>query len=655
MGRLPRRQSSRTLLLRITLFVAALACAAFARADEARWTPVGPGGGAVFSLAIDPGNPEAVYAVAAGSRYQSAGMLYHSTDGGVTWETLAGPGLEVVAIEPGHPSTVYAGGSKVLRSTDGGRAWSEVTPPGSSVVQTLAVAPGGVVLAAEGPRLWRSANGGETWSVVSQDEVDIRSIVIDPVDPRRMYHASWSQIYKSTDGGEHWTVAASPVSDDIGSLAVAPSAPATLYLVLVGLPEVFRSDDGAASWRQVGWVPAYDGFPTLLVDPRSRERIYEANLGGIFTSGDGGNTWSEIGASLPRPFREALPIYSLAIAGSRPDTLYAGTYGWGVAKSASAGARWRIGVEPGLNAGAVGFFKFHPSEPDTIYLGFADGGTRSFRSTDGGRSWQPFARSIAEYGLNDLAFDPGRADTLYAGAGNGLWKSADGGGTWQKVASKAFRLVASVGAGKLLAGDCGLSRSTNGGRTWKQVIACSDGDEDSRRPEALWVDPTNPATAYAHFFVGNGSSHQGYQVFKSEDGGVTWKSLRIPGYLSRQFAVAPSDFRVLYAIDRAVFRLLRSEDGGKRWKVVRPDLPPGIDVMYGSMAVDAADPYSLYIGGANGLFVSHDGGATLERIDEPLEASKRDTGRVWTDRTRPGLVYAGPFYGGGGLFVRRID
>jgi hypothetical protein len=97
---------------RLEVFLAGiilLALAGSARA-AAPWMPFGSGGGSVFSLAVDPGNAALVYAVA-GARDQDA-TLYRSADGGLTWTVLAGPGLARVALDPSHPSTVYATGSE---------------------------------------------------------------------------------------------------------------------------------------------------------------------------------------------------------------------------------------------------------------------------------------------------------------------------------------------------------------------------------------------------------------------------------------------------------------------------------------------------------------------------------------------------------------
>jgi photosystem II stability/assembly factor-like uncharacterized protein len=635
-----------------------LTSAALAQAETNPWTAFGPGGGSVLSLAVDFGNPAGVYAVA-GVPYSYPGTLYRSADGGDSWKALVGPGFQVVATAPDHPGTVYAAGDRLVRSTDGGNTWTDVTPAPAGVrhaINSLAVLPGGVVFAADGPTLLRSADSGGTWSAVASEDVNFTPLTVlaAPADPSHVVYASRRAIYVSADGGLSFKLAARPPSEgpdqeDVGPLA--PSVPGTFYAMLAGDARVFRSDDRAASWRVAGRLPI--GFPggseVLLVDPRTPARVYAGTGYGLFKSEDGGRTWKRSEAGLPRPLGESLQILSLAAAPSQPEALYAGTFEWGVGRSRSAGERWQIGLENGLNAVTVRLLKF--PRPDTALLALGDQGARSFRSTDGGRTWQQFARGLSRDGLNDLAWEPGHPETLYAFNGTGLWRSLDGGSSWKRISASTGGHLAILDGSTFVADvGCGLFRSVDGGRTWRKVLRCEVTDEDIAQIEDLQVDPKNTRTIYAHALVSNGSSHFGYAVYRSRDGGLTWKTLQLT--LS-SFAVAPSNFSILYAIDRIQARLLRSADGGDHWNVVSPHLPDGIGALFSPMAVDSADPDTVYLGGFSSLQVSHDGGATFTPVDTPYEAEKRGASRLWTDRNRPGRLYAMPATGG--LFEGRLE
>jgi hypothetical protein len=169
---------------RLEVFLAGIILLALAGSARtaAPWTAFGPGGGSVFSLAVDPGNAKVVYAVA-GVRDQDA-TLYRSADGGLMWTALAGPGvatetsgqLGAVALDPADPLWVYYGGLwKVRRSLDGGVSWEDAgRPPGllfiSSLVAIPAAPPGPsplLLLGFEGIAIYRSDDGAQTWTTAA--------------------------------------------------------------------------------------------------------------------------------------------------------------------------------------------------------------------------------------------------------------------------------------------------------------------------------------------------------------------------------------------------------------------------------------------------------------------------------------------------------
>src|SRR5436309_314426 len=225
-----------------------LALASIARAQpRSPWTPFGPGGGSIFSLAVDPGSSAVVYVVAGERDEDSA--LYRSTDGGATWEDAARPPV----------------------------------PPGLLTIGFLGAFP------------------------------------------------------------------AAPPS---------PSTPSPLFLLGFEGITVYRSDDGAESWRPAAALPAPAGLsPSLAIDPGSLERWHVTSAGGSLNSADGGRTWTLGSAGLPHPIAFPLGMSALAAAPSRPGLLYAGLDEWGIARSTSDGAGWRIGVETGLNGSIVRFPK----------------------------------------------------------------------------------------------------------------------------------------------------------------------------------------------------------------------------------------------------------------------------------------------------------
>jgi photosystem II stability/assembly factor-like uncharacterized protein len=160
------------------------------------WTRLGPKGGPVTALAIDPQNPGTVYAVT------DAG-LFKSADEGADWSAVnPGPPCCILAlvIHPQDPNTLYAVtrlDGRVLKSTDGGTNWSPMN-------SGLPVDDGG--------------NYGVT------------SLAIDPQNPTTVYTGSaliGGGVFKTTNGGESWIPASSGLPDGgVMALAIDPQNPA---------------------------------------------------------------------------------------------------------------------------------------------------------------------------------------------------------------------------------------------------------------------------------------------------------------------------------------------------------------------------------------------------------------------------------------------
>src|SRR5436305_1217180 len=202
---------------------------------------------------------------------------------------------------------------------------------------------------------------------------------------------------------------------------------------------------------------------------------------------------------------------------------------------------------------------------------------------------------------------------------------------------------------------CTRGSGARGSRAAKtrEALSCYVNDEDRLYIGSLWVEPRHRRVLYALGVITNqDGAHFAYAAYRSQDGGATWKKL--PAGISG-ITVAPGRFRTLYAFDGEQQHLLRSEDGGTSWTVVNRGPFPPVPALYigAPLAVDPADPSTLFLATADGLLVSHDGGATFQEIDVPLEASRRSIVALLTDPTQPGRIYAAGYEGG--LFVGRFE
>ena len=178
-----------------------------------------------------------------------------SEDGGETWtdvrpDTLPNLDLHGFAVDPGNPDTLYAAaaGAGLYRSRDAGATFELVSQEVGGSVFGLAVTPDGRILAGDGGRgLVESGNGGTTWREVLP--AAIAGVAVNPKDPQRIL-ATGPGAYLSTDGGATWRLVLE-VEDGVGPVAWSASAPGTAYVV--GFDRTLhKTTDGGETWTVVG-------------------------------------------------------------------------------------------------------------------------------------------------------------------------------------------------------------------------------------------------------------------------------------------------------------------------------------------------------------------------------------------------------------------
>src|SRR5262245_23484446 len=133
---------ARTAPVSLTVFAALLTmwgtASATLWAGSNKWTSIGPFGGSIQSMAIDPQNPSTLYT-------GTSSGIFKSTDGGTSWNSISDViAAWTLAIDPGTPSTLYAGGVGLFKSTDGGTNWNAASSglsSGPAGIRTLAIDP----------------------------------------------------------------------------------------------------------------------------------------------------------------------------------------------------------------------------------------------------------------------------------------------------------------------------------------------------------------------------------------------------------------------------------------------------------------------------------------------------------------------------------
>jgi photosystem II stability/assembly factor-like uncharacterized protein len=645
------RHSPLALLLPILLLVS-LSGASPAHAGVNWWTPIGPEGGWVTSLAVDPAT-RTVYA-------GTSGGVFVSTNGGESWERRSrglhgGVGLLAVSSVP-SPVVYASSGFDLYRSTDGGASWVLVWSGQLSGVNALAVHPADsstVYIGTLQKGIWKSTNGGAKWTQVFADAScgGIQSLAISTRSPSTVYAGCESgqaaPFFKSTNGGATWTPKGASLPDGGQAFHVAldPKRPRVLYVTAAMHVDgslqwiTFKSTNDGAAWTRfavqgsllevspsgelfIGKSRSRDGgrswedLPIAVTpflkafDPADPSVVYGSFFStgdfmssGLYKSTDSGTTWSPVNQGL-----FATEILELAI--DRRSTLYAVVYGIGLLKRPDGGTRWER-ADAGLPLQAVfadpwiPVLAIDPVDPENLYLGGIHG---LARSRDGGASWF-LSPSEPCLGIDSLVIDPTDPDRLYA--------SGTLGGSCQDPGH-----------------TCPVFRSEDAGTTWECVAP------PVTSVQKIVIDPTQPARIFA--------VHLSQGVWVSHDRGDTWSRLKKPRHVEGfvELAVDPSDSRRLYlgALDGKLFK---STDRGATWTSASHGLP---EKFFRRIVVDPSRPQTVYAAGAFGVYISGNGGRTWFPLNGGLPGG---AGSLLLDPQNPRKLYAGTFGYGAYVHERR--
>jgi photosystem II stability/assembly factor-like uncharacterized protein/tetratricopeptide (TPR) repeat protein len=318
-----------------------------------------------------------------------------------------------------------------------------------------------------------------------------------------------------------------PLGDvEVWDVDVNPKNNNVIYAVVKG-QGIYRSTDGGYRWEQ---TYKHETVESLTIDPKDSSILYAAIWDGILKSMDGGATWELIAAG-----KDALPgpAHVLAIPEGNNQTIYAG-------------------IERGV-----------------------------YRSSNGGLTWEARNKGMADTAIYALAIGSRDGNLIYAaGKGAEIWKSIDGGSSpWEKLSSSYFKeaiyalALHPQNSQWIYAGsnESTVILSTKGGLDWQPRNWGLEHRLFSLKISSLAIDPRDPRIIYAG--TGFKSNYNGHGIYKSTDGGLSWKSTNnglpidaawLGGYYVQSITIDPNDSQTIYAASFG--GLYKSTDGGQLWK-----------------------------------------------------------------------------------------
>ncbi len=485
----------------------------------------------------------------------------------------------------------------------------------------------GVLAVAVVIRVPRAYAGPGEWTSHGPQGGSIGSLALAPSSPSTVYAAA-STVFKTTNGATTWAAVPNGLfvgPDGWQALAVDPTN-ANIAYVGGGSGGGFKTTDGGASWNAMNGLPLFN-INCFGIDPTTPTTVYAGVIGdGVYKSIDGGATWNLLAGT-------ATLAFSIAVNPATPQTVYVGTLDQGVVKSTDGGSTWTP-MNNGLTNTQIATVVITPSSPNTVYVGTFGGGM--FKTTNGGSSWNAINTGLTNLTVFSIVIHPSASGRLYAGTGDGVFKTTTAGSSWTAVntglpASAEVRSVAldpttSTSSPTLYAtsGVVGIFKSTNGGSSWTAMNAGLDAVDIG----ALAIDPVTTTTLYAGSFG----------LFKSIDGSASWTeaSTGLNDKLVHGLAVDPVTPNVVYATTSD--GVYKSVNAASSWSLSSSGIT---SVGANAVTIDPTNSAVLYTGTyfGGGIFKSTNAGASWTPASFGL-GSATAIPAILVDPTNPNVVYA---------------
>jgi photosystem II stability/assembly factor-like uncharacterized protein len=369
------------------------------------------------------------------------------------------------------------------------------------------------------------------------------------------------------------------------------------------------------------------------------------------------------------PFRGGRSVCASGVIGD-PATYYMGTTGGGVWKTSDMGLNWSNISDGYFKTGSVGAVTVAESDPNIVYVGMGEHAVRGvmtshgdgvYKSTDAGKTWkhlglqatQHIARIVVHPKNPDIVYVAAQGPLYSAGTDRGIYKSTDGGATWSKVlyvndSTGCSELSMDMNNPQILYAamwhhgrkpwqvisggkGSGLYKSSDGGITWKKL---ENGLPADMGKMAIAVCRSNSEKVYA-LIESNWEKAEG-GVYVSYDAGNSWSQESTDHRLIQrswyyiEIFPDPMNENIVYVLSAPA---MRSIDGGQTWEDIS-----GTHGDYHNLWINPTNSKNMIISDDGGSAITFNGGKSWSRQDNQPTAQFY---RINTDNLFPYNIYAG--------------
>ena len=572
------------------------------------WEVVGPSGGDVRAVVIDPRDKDRLYISTLD------GQIHTSPDGGRSWRLLVNLNqpeliLDNLIVDSRDSSMIYASGHRhkapggFFRSIDGGVTWKEAKELKNEPIYAMTQSEFDpkVLMVGGADGIWISKNSGGDWEkiVSSTLPINIDCLAIDPRNGTTVYAGTWWRAYKSTDSGKNWRLIKDGMIDDSDVFAIDLDPRDPDHIIASACSGIYESQNAGEKWAKIQGIPSQSRRTRdIMQHPSIAGTVFAATTEGFWMSTTGGKTWS-------LTTQRNLEINSIAVHPDVPNRVFIGTNNYGVMVSNDGGSNF---VPTNFSFTSRFTYSITPdtTQPNRLYAlthNVATGGGFFFTSNDAGRSWKQAGNldvgRVRPFVVRQDKINP---NLMYLGTNIGLFRSADRGESWTQVvaakppAKPKTRTIAKKPVKKRLV-----------------VIAKTTPSAGSATP-ALLPAINDKIKILELLPGGNGGILAGTDqgLYRSCDLAKGWERLTFaPGMNDNVFAIHINQARPeTIWVGTANSGVIVSHDAGKTWAKAGGALD---DVPVSSITSDPVRPDYIYVGTVQTFYVSRDGGQTWSR------------------------------------------